>query len=557
MATNTRLEDLEHVAFSERPTTAIKTGTWKYVQPVYEDALPPCAGACPAGNDISYGLLLLAQGKALEAARWWRSRNPIPATLGRVCPHPCEAPCNRERLGGAIAVHMVERFLGDLEGDVLPRPAPATGKKVAVVGSGPAGLAAAYNLRLQGHQVAVFDDKAQAGGYLRTGIPPYRLPRPVLDREIDMMASLGVRLHQGVRVGRDIGWESLRQQHDAVVLALGFHKSRSLGIPGEEHPHVYNGVALLEQLLEGQRPHLPKTMVVVGGGNTAMDVARSLLRVGVRPTVVYRRSREEMPAIASEIEEAFHEGVQFTFLASPVRVQTEGDHITGLWCQRMRLGEPDATGRRKPIPIANSEFLIPCGGVVTALGEELDLAGFPEEVRKADFRQASSAPGVFLAGDMVDGAGTVTAAVGSGIRVAAVVHRFLLGEDQGERAPRVQELWQRSCQTERVVEWKHLNHFYLSSAPRPPVASLPLAERLSSFAEVVRGWDVAAAVDEARRCLACGTCNQCANCLYLCPDVAVHRADGKFVIDGEHCKGCGICVQECPRAALVLQEVNR
>lgn len=557
MATSARLEDLEYVAFSERPTTAIKTGTWKYVQPVYEDALPPCAAACPAGNDISYGLLLLAQGKALEAARWWRSRNPIPATLGRVCPHPCEAPCNRERLGGAIAVHMVERFLGDLEGDVLPRPDPPTGKKVAVVGSGPAGLAAAYNLRLKGHEVAIFDEKPQAGGYLRTGIPPYRLPRPVLDRELAMVASLGVRFHQGVRVGRDVSWDSLRKQHDAVILALGLHKSRSLGIPGEEHPNVYNGVALLEKLLEGARPDLPETMVVVGGGNTAMDVARSLLRVGVRPTVVYRRSREEMPAIASEVEEAYHEGVEFIFLASPVRVQMEAGGITGLWCQRMRLGEADASGRRKPIPIADSEFFIPCGGLVTALGEELDLVGFPEGVAKADARQASTINGVFLAGDMVDGAGTVTAAVGSGIRVAAVVHRFLLGEDQGERAPRLQELWQRSLEAKRIVQWEHLNHWYLSIAPRPPVATLPLAERLSSFGEVVGGWDMDTAVGEARRCFACGTCNQCANCLSLCPDVAVHRVDGRFVIDGEHCKGCGICVQECPRAALVLQEVNR
>lgn len=557
MASNVSLEDLEYVAFSEQPTTAIKTGSWKYVQPVYEDALPPCAAACPAGNDISYGLLLLAQGKVLEAARWWRARNPIPATLGRVCPHPCEAPCNREKLGGAIAVHMVERFLGDLEGDVLPRPDPLTGKKVAVVGSGPAGLAAAYNLRLKGHEVAIFDDKPQAGGYLRTGIPPYRLPRPVLDREIGMVASLGVTFHQGVRVGRDVSFESLREQFDAVVLALGFHKSRSLGIPGEKHPNIYNGVALLEQLLEGQRPALPDTMVVIGGGNTAMDVARSLLRLGIQPNVVYRRSREEMPAIASEVEEAFQEGVQFTFLASPVRVETEGDRITGLWCQRMQLGEADASGRRKPIPIPNSEFFISCGGVVTALGEELDLAGFPEGVGKADARQASTITGVFLAGDMVDGAGTVTAAVGSGIRVAAVVHRFLLREDQGERALSVQELWQRSVKVERVVQWNDLNHFYLSSAPRPPVTILPLSERLSSFGEVVKGWDMATAVGEARRCLACGTCNQCANCFYFCPDVAVHRVDGKFVIDGEHCKGCGICVQECPRAALVLQEVKR
>ncbi|MCS7182595.1 MAG: NAD(P)-binding protein [Thermoanaerobaculum sp.] len=557
MATGLRLEDLTYVPFSERPTTAIKTGTWKYVEPVYQNALPPCAGACPAGNDISYALLLLAQGRVMEAARWWRQRNPIPATLGRVCPHPCERPCNREALGGAIAVHMVERFLGDVEGDVVPQPAPRSGKKVAVVGSGPAGLAAAYNLRLAGHQVCVFDDKPAPGGYLRTGIPEYRLPRQVLDREVGLIAHLGVEFRQRVRVGREVGFDELRRVYDAVVVAVGFHKSRSLGIPGEDHPQVYNGVKLLERLLAGERPPLPSRMVVVGGGNTAMDVARSLWRVGVEPVVVYRRTREEMPAIASEVEEALAEGIPFQFLAAPVRVVVEEGRIVGLECQRMELGEPDASGRRRPVPVPGSEFVVPCGGVVTALGEVVDLEGLPGELAKGDARQCTPLEGVFLAGDMLDGAGTVTAAVGSGIRVAAVVHAYLTGQGLPQVAPAVQELWPRPLERQRLVEWGKLNTVYFRAVPRPPIHHLPPELRRGDFAEVVQGWSVAEVLGEARRCLACGTCNECCNCLYFCPDVAIHRADGGFSIDREHCKGCGICVQECPRSALILREVTR
>ena len=556
MATQARLRDLPYLPFSDKPTTNIKTGTWKYVEPVYENALPPCAHACPAGNDISFFLLTLAKGDVLGAARWLRQRNPIPATLGRVCPHPCEGPCNRAWLGGAIAVHMVERFLGDVAGDVIPAPAPETGKKVAIVGAGPAGLAAAYNLRLAGHHVEVFDDKPAPGGYLRTGIPEYRLPRAVLDREVDLIAQLGVVFRQKVRVGREVSFEELRDSFDAVIVAVGFHRSRALGIPGEDHPQVYNGVKLLEQLLAGERPELPQRMAVVGGGNTAMDVARSLLRVGVAPVVVYRRTRAEMPAIAAEVEDAMAEGIPFEFLAAPVRVVVEQGRIVGLACQRMTLGEPDASGRRRPVPVPGSEFVLPCGGVVTALGEVTDWEGLPGELA-ADSRQVTAIPGVFLAGDVADGAGTVTAAVGSGIRVAQVVDSYLRSSELPAQAPRVQALWPRRVNVDRVVEFSRLNLAYLRSLPRPPILHRPVEERIGSFVEVVEGWSEQQAIAEARRCIECGTCNECSNCLYFCPDVAIHRADGGFVVDREHCKGCGICVEECPRDALTLREVVR
>ncbi len=558
------LQDVPVTSYSDLPTTALRTGTWKYMQPVYQDKLAPCVNRCPAGNDISGMLKLVAEGRVEEAAAAWRAENPLPSTLGRVCPHPCEDECNRNELGGAIAIHMLERYLGDrfLEESTRPTSAPSTNRNVAVIGAGPAGIAAAYHLALQGHAVDIYDDKPKPGGYLRTGIPDYRLPKSVLDAELALVEAVGVNFHNGVRVGRDVSMDELRKRYDAVIVAVGLHGARRLGISGEDHPSVFNGVELLESILLGERPALPDRLAVVGGGNTAMDVARSLLRLGVTPIVLYRRTRNEMPAIAQEIDEALAEGIEFHYLTAPTRVITDGDQVVAVECIRMELGEPDESGRRRPVPVEGSEFRVEVAGVVTALGETGELEFMPPDVSRngrvsTDARFATSAEGVFAAGDIATGEGTVTAAIGTGRRVARMVDAYLNG-GLPDRAPAARDLPARSFDRDTLVSFDHLNKAYLTPSARPGIRALKPEARVQSFAEVVHGFTEEEAIAEAQRCLVCGTCNECQNCLQFCPDVAIHSRDGAvpFDIDYDHCKGCGICVEECPRDALTLVEVT-
>jgi len=540
------LEDVPVTSYSDHPTLTIRTGTWKYLQPRYEDKLPPCSHACPAGNDISKLLALVSRGDLVEAAKLLRAGNPFAATLGRVCPHFCEQACNRDSLGGAISVHLLERFLGDQIVQESPAVGVATGHRIAVIGAGPAGVTSAYLLALAGHEVHVFDDKTAPGGFLRTGIPAFRLSKEILDKEIALVESAGVQFHQSTRVGRDLSFAELKSRFDAVIVAVGLHAPRPLRIPGSDQEHVYNGVELLERMQAHENLSLPKTMAVLGGGNTAIDVARSLLRAGSTPIIVYRRTEAEMPAIAAEIEEAKAEGVAFQFLAAPSRIVIEGDQIVALECQRMQLGEPDASGRRAPVPLPDSQFRLPVSGVVTAIGETADVAFLPEEMRghwDAAGALDGDLRGIFVAGDVATGSGTVAAAVGSGRLVAAAVERHLRGEQPVIENPALSSLWPRPLNHGQVANTEALNRAYF--VPQGSCASA-----VEHDAE----W----AVSEARRCFGCGTCNNCLNCYHWCPDVAIHvdSAGTALAIDLEHCKGCGICVEECPRGAMAMAEVG-
>jgi NADPH-dependent glutamate synthase beta subunit-like oxidoreductase/Pyruvate/2-oxoacid:ferredoxin oxidoreductase delta subunit len=549
-----------------------KTGSWRYMRPVYRERTPPCNEACPAGEDIVIYLGLVADGRFREAWEVLRRENPFPGVCGRVCPHPCESQCNRERLGGAIAIHHVERFLSDwaaAQGIAPVEQKPTRLEKVSVVGAGPAGLACAYHLALKGYPVTVFEADALPGGMLRTGIPAYRLPRNVLDREIAAIQALGVEIRTGQRLGGNLSWEDLADC-SAVFLALGQQLSRELGVPGEDAQGVLHGLSFLRRLNLGEQVPIGRRVAVIGGGNTAMDAARSSRRLGAEVTVVYRRSRAEMPAIAEEVQEATDEGIGFHFLAAPVEVLTAGGRVRGLRCVRMQLGEPDASGRRRPEPIPGSEFEMGVDTVIPALGQEADLGGLPAGIAcergaiRIERSGATTWAGAYAGGDVATGFGTVTAAIGSGKRAAIAIHRLLRGEAPEEfpTLDRNMHVAPRPTAPE-VVSFEELNLAHLHHEPRPAERHRPAAERLGDFAEANPGLEEETVVGEGRRCFSCGTCNRCDNCLNFCPDISVLRCGEwaqeyptypYYEIYYDYCKGCGICAAECPRRAITMEE---
>ncbi|MGC8874295.1 MAG: FAD-dependent oxidoreductase, partial [Chloroflexia bacterium] len=420
-----------------------------------------------------------------------------------------------------------------------------------------------------GYPVTVYEADSLPGGMLRTGIPPYRLPREVLDREIGAIEALGVEMRTGMRLGGNLFWDDL-VSYRAVFLALGQQRSRALGVPGEDAHGVVHGLAFLRRVNSGENVEIGRRVVVVGGGNTAMDAARVARRLGAEVTVLYRRSRAEMPAIAEEVEEAEEEGVAFLFLAAPVEVLVERGRVRGLRAVRMRLGEPDASGRRRPEAIPGSEFFLEADTVIPALGQEADLAGLPADVAtdagaiRIDGSGQTTRPGVFAGGDVATGFGTVTAAIGSGKRAALAIARFLRGEPQPEFPPLHENVqaFPRAVLPD-VVTFEELNKAYLREAPRPETRARPPEERLRDWAEVRQGLDPETIVGEGLRCFSCGTCNRCDNCFNFCPDISVRRrGDWRagypdypyYEFDYDYCKGCGICASECPRHAITMEE---
>jgi 2-oxoacid:acceptor oxidoreductase delta subunit (pyruvate/2-ketoisovalerate family) len=564
--------DMPPLPVSIATTLYNKTGSWRYMRPVYRERTPPCNDACPAGEDIVAYLGLAADGRYREAWERLRQENPFPGVCGRVCPHPCEAQCNRERLGGAIAIHHVERFLSDWAAEQGIPPLtlkPTRSEKIAVIGSGPAGLACAYHLALQGYPVTVFEALPQPGGMLRTGIPAYRLPRPVLDREIAAIQALGVEIRTGLRLGGNLAWNDL-SDYSVIFLSLGQQLSRELGVPGENAEGVLHGLEFLKRLNLGEPVKMGKRVTVIGGGNTAMDAARSARRLGAEVTVVYRRSRAEMPAIAEEVQEAEEEGVAFHFLATPVEVLAKDGHVCGLRCVRIRLGEPDASGRRRPEPIPGSEFDLVVDTVIPALGQEADLAGLPADVAhergaiRIELSSATTRARVLAGGDVATGLGTVTAAIGSGKRAAIAIDSMLRGESLVEYPAlhRNMHVAPREMMPD-AVGFEELNLAHLKREPRPAGRHRPAEERLLDFGEVNLGLDEATVIGEGVRCFSCGTCNRCDNCLVFCPDVSIGRrgdwinvypTSPFFEVNYDYCKGCGICATECPRHAITMEE---
>jgi len=557
--------DMPELTMSLGSTLYNKTGSWRYLRPVYRNKTSPCNQVCPAGEDIVAYLGLVNKGRYDLALQTILQENPFPGVCGRVCPHPCEAECNRAQLGGAIAIHAMERFLADLPGErrlpVLSSTAPP-GAKVAVIGSGPAGLSCAYQLARGGYEVTVFEALSVLGGTMRVGIPSYRLPREVLDSEIAAILALGVEVRTGMRLGENLSWQHL-DGYSAVFVAVGQHRSRRLNVPGEEAEGVLPGLHFLWQVNLGQQGPVGPRVVVVGGGNTAMDSARAALRLGAREVqILYRRSRHEMPAIAEEVEETEQEGIRIEFLTAPLQVLTTAGRVSGLKCTRMRLGAPDERGRRRPEAVPGSEYMMEVDTVIPALGQESDLSFLGSDVQAnnglivINEAGATSRPAAFAGGDAATGLGTVAYAIGSGKRAALAIDKHLRGEPLQGFPPLTENMSVVPREVDpAVVRFEDINLAYFSAEPRTAQPQRVAEQRVRDFGEVNLGFAESEARREAERCFSCGTCNQCDTCWLYCPDVSVRRLDHEgYEFDYDYCKGCGLCAEECPREAISIEE---
>lgn len=532
-----------------------KTGSWRYLRPEHRDRVAPCRAGCPAGNEIPRWLALVAEGRFAEAWKLIREHNPFPGVTGRVCYHPCEAHCNRKDFDEPIAIAALERQVADesfaLHDKLLI--VERQSKKIAIVGSGPAGLACAYFLAKTGYPVTVFEAESRLGGMLRLGIPPYRLPRDVLDKEIDDIARLGVEFRANTRIGEDVDLEKLWMSYDALFIATGAYRSKPLGIAGEDERGVLAGLDFLKTVHSGGRVAIGKRVLVIGGGNTAMDAARTALRLGAHVTIVYRRTRAEMPAIPDEINEAAAEGIALLFLAAPLRIERAHGHLRAHFI-KMQLGEPDASGRRRPVPIPNSEFSLEADTVLKAIGEAPDLTFLAEQIETSegiiisDGQGLLSRAGLFLGGDARTGPSTVVQAIAEGKAAARAIQRHLKSTNSLPTPTRREQL---------IAEALDLNLSYFTQRARVETLELDVEERAAGFAEVKTPLWPEDAVAEAQRCFSCGICNFCDNCRTFCPDVAITRRDGSYLVNWDYCKGCGICAEECPRGVISLTEEGR
>lgn len=530
--------------------------SWKC--PVYVQRTPPCTNGCPAGEDIrGYNNILRGLRKyedpLAEAWRLITEVNPFPAIMGRACPAPCQDSCYRNNVDDTVGINAIERVIGDYaieKGLAFEKPEKPTGKKIAVVGSGVAGLSCAYQLARRGHRVVVFEGHEELGGMMRYGLPSYRLSREVIDAEIRRILDLGVEVKTRTRVGTDVSFESLRKEYDAVFLGLGAHSGSKLDIQGKDAKGVQDGVDYLTRINQGEagedaiRPGEKVLVLVIGGGNTAIDVARVSLRQGAEVTVVYRRTQKEMPAIAHEVEAAKAEGVKFEFLAAPKEIVHKDGKVIALRCYRMELGQPDKSGRRQPVPVPNSDYDIPAQRVIYAIGQNPDLRGLDAVntgkpwLEVDPHFQVKGMEGVFTGGDTL-GLGLLTTAIGHGRKAAEAIHTYVLGLPLPKPA--------RS----EIVDYKRQFSVHFLPKPRNKPPEARVENIIGNYDEIVPAITREQSKKEAERCMSCGLCFECDNCMIYCPQEAITKDKKKpigqvmFTIY-EKCVGCHICAEVCP-----------
>ena len=518
-----------------------KTGTWRTERPVYLDRLPPCNNACPAGENIQAWLSHAEEGDYEAAWRQIMEDNPLPATMGRVCYHPCEGACNRAGLDQAVGINSVERFLGDqaLMHGWKVEPGTATGKRVMIVGAGPAGLSAAYHLSRFGYEVTVFDANPQAGGMIRYGIPKYRMPREKLRAEVARIEAMGVEIELGTRID-DVLATKREGRFDAVFLCIGAQLPRRVEIASDGEIPILDAAAVLRDTELDNPNQLKGEVVVYGGGNTAMDVARTAIRMGaLSVTVIVFEARAHMPAHSFEVKEAQEEGAVLRCLRSIKRV--DGRFVT---LERMR-----ETHENWPEPTGEFDR-VEADVVVLAVGQDIDI-GFlgtvpgveiKDGIAQIDGAMRTGADGIFAGGDMVPSLRTVTTAIGHGKKAARNIDAYLQGEKYSPPEKR------------EVAAFDKLNTWYYTDAPRTVRPMLDVVRRKTGFAEVIGDLDGENAAFEARRCMSCGNCFECDNCYGVCPDNAITKlGPGKrFEFKHDYCKGCSICATECPCGAIKM-----
>jgi 2-oxoacid:acceptor oxidoreductase delta subunit (pyruvate/2-ketoisovalerate family) len=573
-----RASEMPMISISRGDMEWNKTGTWRTQRPFYEDKTPPCNAACPVGNDIGAFIQKMTQGDFEGAWHLIVEENPFPGICGRVCFHPCELKCNRKDYDEPIAIHALERFIGDFASTLpkkIERSPTEIKEKIAIIGSGPTGMSCAYHLAKLHYAVTVFESFHLAGGMLRIGIPSYRLPRDVLDRELSNIEALGVEIRTGVSFGENIKIEDLKD-YQAIFIATGAHQSRSLNIPGERGRSVFSGLDLLKRINLNEKIEMGERVAIIGGGNTAIDVARSVIRLGRKATILYRRSKEEMPAFEDEIVEALEEGVEIRYLINPVGIKQK-DGLKRLECLRMELGEKDESGRRRPLPVPNSNFFVEADSVIIAVGEEIAVSFLPKGIERREgivLTQTggrTGIEGIFAGGDLVSNQRTAAHAIGSGKKAAMAIDCYLKGNDSEEAIHQILigdgpsiSIFRYLHPGERtrnphVVTFEELNMDYFEHSKRRREPRLLLQDRTKGFEEVTSTLTESTALMEAGRCFSCGTCNECETCYIFCPDASILKRDEMLShqVDYDFCKGCGICFVECPRGAISLQEEAR
>lgn len=527
------------------------------LRPKLIEKMPPCIGKCPNNNQIREILMTISKAEeyeksydeALEEAfHLWLETTPMPSTCGRVCPHPCETECNRKHLEGAVSINAMERYIGDygLEKGIKPKMLAddKRGEKVAVVGSGPAGLSCAYHLARRGYQVTIFEAFPKAGGMLRYGIPDYRLPTDILDGEIQRILDMGVELKLNTAVGKDIPYDDVKKEFDAVFVGLGAHKGLLLRVEGEDAENVWTGTDFLHKVNAGEVPEIGDKVVVIGGGDTAIDAARVARRLGAKATILYRRTREEMPAIDEEIEGALEEGVEIEYLAAPTEIARNNGTATGMTCQRMQLGEPDSSGRRRPVPIDGDTFNLGFTTLVAAISQEPDFTGFDHLIEgrdwiKVDEKFKTQDDALYSGGDNVN-LGIAIEAIYHGRRAAFAIHEQITGEQIPEEYGVDKQLI-----TNETMAMSYYDH-----KDRVKVEEVPVEERLKELdLEITKTLSQEEAIAEAKRCMSCGKCFDCGTCWSLCQDNAIVKPLRKgepYKIKMEFCNGCKKCAENCP-----------